>query len=175
MLIHLSNLKHYEPKDRVRLMGSLRALGLRIINVRVASNHVEVDVNVNDLDYVTHILANQVGPVLGIVNLSTELRANDPFRSYVDLFNDERFWEAHEILEPVWRVSRDTNVQGLIIAAAAFVKIQENYIESFLRLANRALSMVTLDTIDCIDALAFRRGLREAMVSIRPFKARCIN
>ena len=43
------------------------------------------------------------------------------------LFNEERFWESHETLEQLWRVSegfeRDT-LQALILTAAAFVHHQ---------------------------------------------------
>ena len=41
----------------------------------------------------------------------------------VELFNREKFWEAHEALEEIWRSVRDeeeaTVLQGLIQAAAA--------------------------------------------------------
>ncbi len=174
ILIHARNPGIYEPKDRVKLMNLLRSLGLNIINVRVASNHIEVDANTNNISELSSAVGRVVGPVLGVVNLSIESKVNDPFRAFVDLFNEERFWEAHEVLEPTWRVSRDTNVQGLIVAAAAFVKIQENYIESFLRLAKRALGMIVVNQVDCIDALGFREGLMASLSTFKPFKARCI-
>ncbi|WP_292000048.1 DUF309 domain-containing protein [Caldivirga sp.] len=174
ILIHARNSRLYEPKDRVRLMNLLRNLGLGIINVRVASSHVEIDVNSDDLDKLALIVSEAVGPVLSIVNLSNENKPNDPFRAFVFLFNEERFWEAHEVLEPTWRVSRDVNVQGLIVAAASFVKIQENYVESFLKLAKRALGMITVNRIDCIDTLKFKEELRASLSTLKPFKARCI-
>jgi len=47
----------------------------------------------------------------------------------IELFNEERFWESHEVLEQIWRESkgseRDT-IQGLILTAAAFVHYQKN-------------------------------------------------
>ncbi|ABW01581.1 DUF309 domain-containing protein [Caldivirga maquilingensis] len=174
ILIHALNSRGYEPKDRVKLMGLLRSLGLSIINVRVASNHIEVDANANNIDELPPVVGRVIGPILGVVNLSTGNEVSNPFKSFVDLFNEERFWEAHEVLEPTWRVNRDINIQGLIVAAAAFVKIQENYIDSFLKLAKRALGMIMVNQVDCIDALSFREGLRASLSTLKPFKARCI-
>ncbi|WP_066795854.1 DUF309 domain-containing protein [Caldivirga sp. MU80] len=175
VLIYLSNTRGYEPKDRVNLMKQLRSMGIRVINVRVATRHLEVDASTDNVDEAAHTLGLLIGPVLEVVNLTMEHRYDNPFRAYVDLFNGERFWEAHEALEPIWRVGRDVNVQGLIVAAAAFVKLQEGYIEPFLRLANRALSMLTASAVDCIDLVSFRAGLKDALGVMRPFRARCIN
>ncbi|MFP3196355.1 MAG: hypothetical protein RXQ74_05750 [Caldivirga sp.] len=52
---------------------------------------------------------------------------------------------------------------------------QRPYIEPFLRLANRALSMLTASAVDCIDLVSFRAGLKDALGVMRPFRARCIN
>ncbi|WP_291767519.1 DUF309 domain-containing protein [Caldivirga sp. UBA161] len=174
ILAHARNSRGYEPKDRIRLMALLRSLGLSIINVRVASNHIEVDANTNDVNELSSVVSGVIGPILAVVNISGVNEVSNPFKAFVSLFNEERFWEAHEVLEPTWRVSRDTNVQGLIVAAASFVKIQENYIESFLKLAKRALSMITLNQVGCVDALGFREGLRVSLSALKPFKARCI-
>jgi hypothetical protein len=49
-------------------------------------------------------------------------------RRAVDLFNAERFWDAHEALERIWRSVSDEEaakvVQGLIQAAAALLHRQ---------------------------------------------------
>ena len=46
----------------------------------------------------------------------------------VSLFNAERFWEAHEVLESQWRVAQGDEkllLQGLILVCAAFVHEQK--------------------------------------------------
>jgi len=64
-------------------------------------------------------------------------------RSY---FNSERFWEAHETLEALWRVSSGDEkllLQGLILVCAAFVhhqKGEEETGQSVLRRASRQLN-----------------------------------
>src|SRR5262249_9456508 len=45
------------------------------------------------------------------------------------LFNEERYWEAHEVLEGLWRNvtgSEKQLLQGLILTAAALVHEQKN-------------------------------------------------
>jgi uncharacterized protein len=60
-------------------------------------------------------------------------------------FNSERFWEAHETLEGLWRVSSGDEkllLQGLILICAAFVhhqKKEEDTAQSVLRRARRQL------------------------------------
>jgi uncharacterized protein len=59
----------------------------------------------------------------------------------IELFNEERFWESHEVLEQIWRESkgseRDT-IQGLILTAAAFVHYQKNEPDICLSVLKRA-------------------------------------
>lgn len=47
-----------------------------------------------------------------------------PYRHFLALFNDEAFWESHEVLEGPWRVNGSRFYQGLIIYASAFVHMQ---------------------------------------------------
>jgi uncharacterized protein len=62
-------------------------------------------------------------------------------REGVDLFNEERYWESHEVLEQVWSTStgagRDA-LQCLILTAAAFVHYQKNEPEICLSVLKRA-------------------------------------
>ncbi len=48
----------------------------------------------------------------------------EPFREFVRLFNERRFWESHEALEDRWRETGSDFYQGLIIYASAFVHAQ---------------------------------------------------
>jgi hypothetical protein len=57
--------------------------------------------------------------------------ANHPFyRAYFRCWNDQRYYEAHDVLEQVW-LSRDSDddnfFKGLIQAAGAFVHLQKNF------------------------------------------------
>ncbi len=43
---------------------------------------------------------------------------------FVRFWNDERFWECHEVLEGPWRRNRSPFYHGLILAASAYVHVQ---------------------------------------------------
>ncbi len=51
------------------------------------------------------------------------------YRAYFDCFNRERFFEAHEVLESLWRAEREgpnaAFYKGLIQLAGAFVHLQK--------------------------------------------------
>ncbi len=40
---------------------------------------------------------------------------------FVELFNEGRYWESHEVLEAPWRTNRSPFYKGMIIYASAFV------------------------------------------------------
>ncbi|MDA4123123.1 MAG: DUF309 domain-containing protein [Thaumarchaeota archaeon] len=59
----------------------------------------------------------------------------------VRLFNAERFWEAHEVLESLWRVAdgeEKSLLQGLILVCAAFVHMQKEELEVALGIVKRS-------------------------------------
>ncbi len=43
---------------------------------------------------------------------------------FVELFNEEAFWESHEVLEGPWRKNGSDFYHGLILYASAFVHVQ---------------------------------------------------
>ncbi len=69
--------------------------------------------------------------------------ADDPrFEKFFELFNKQEFFQAHEVLEDLWRetwgLDRDF-YQGLIQIAAAFVHAQKGRWDSAEKLSQRAL------------------------------------
>jgi len=61
----------------------------------------------------------------------------------VSYFNNERFWECHEILEGVWKNCNGNEkflVQGLILVAAGLVHYQKDEDEICISIFNRALA-----------------------------------
>ncbi len=79
------------------------------------------------------------------------------------LFNEERYWEAHEVLEGIWRPAKGSEkqlLQGIILTAAALVHAQKNELavvgpmleDAAQRLQNQPVTYYGLDV---------RRFLRE--------------
>lgn len=90
---------------------------------------------------------------LARVEFSNDLNVAPPHRTKKELieeargyFNSERYWEAHEALESVWRTAAGEEkryLQGLILVCAAFVHQQKAEGEvalGVLRRASRQLS-----------------------------------
>lgn len=74
------------------------------------------------------MVADMVGET---ASASTGEVANHPFyRAYFQCWNEQRYYEAHDVLEQVWlnQDSADGNFfKGLIQAAGAFVHLQKNF------------------------------------------------
>jgi uncharacterized protein len=112
---------------------------------------LEVDVFVNSrVDF--DLLRAALEPV-SKVEFVRDLNEAPPHKSKEDIisearnyFNSERFWEAHETLEALWRVSSGDEkllLQGIILVCAAFVhhqKSEEETAQSVLRRASRQLN-----------------------------------
>jgi len=63
-------------------------------------------------------------------NFSGKIADHPFYRAYFRCWNEQRYYEAHDVLEQVW-LNTDTDddnfFKGLIQAAGAFVHLQKNY------------------------------------------------
>jgi hypothetical protein len=89
---------------------------------------------------------------LAAIQFSKDLNVASPYKpkeelvaEAIQLFNQERYWEAHEVLETVWRNSEyeeKSLLQGIILVCAAFVhhqKREENVAMGVLKRAQHQL------------------------------------
>jgi len=132
-MLHLKN-TGFCPSDTGKLLADARNLagGLDAIirDCRVATKYVEFDVSTDksNMDAMVQRLA-PIAP-LDHARLVTEehMEKEEAIKLGVFYFNEERFWEAHEVLEGVWKRcyegERDL-VQGIILVAAALVHYQK--------------------------------------------------
>ncbi len=84
------------------------------------------------------------------------------------LFNAERFWEAHETLEGLWRVSSGDEkllLQGLILICAALVHLQKGEERTALDVLGRAAKQLNWSwkTYEGIDLENLRRHVEEIL------------
>lgn len=175
-LLIVANDKGYTPLHREYLLEILRRY-LTVPNIRVGSNHVEVEAWDLDLSRAAEIIEKNIGRIIEWKLIEEpEIESIDEehlIKQYVELFNKERFWEAHNVLEMLWRRTGDRNAQGLIMIAAAFIKIQENKIPEFLILAKRALEMVSDAKYFCIDLGDVKKKLAISLKNMKVFKIDC--
>jgi uncharacterized protein len=102
----------------------------------------------------------------------------DTLKQGIQLFNEQRFWESHEVLEQIWRVSRGTErdaLQSLILTAAAFVHYQKGERDICLSVLKRARAKMrsTLE-VELLDFDVLRANVDKILNSgrIRLFKLR---
>src|SRR5207249_8294460 len=136
-LVRLDNNQAYAPKDARMLQAKIRELlkpTEKIGNLRVSTTAIELDLFAapSDLNRSKSLLESNISKVVTLRSLESRISTrpeSELLREGIDLFNQERFWEAHEVLEEIWHpatgVDRDT-IQGLILTAAAFVHYQKN-------------------------------------------------
>lgn len=67
----------------------------------------------------------------------------DDLQRFADCWNDERFFDAHETLEPRWIKTRDRGLRGLIQLAAAFHHLQRNNLLGAKITLERAIPRLT--------------------------------
>ena len=150
-MLHLKN-DNYFPKDASELLHQSRELSsgmnVTIRDTRVSRKFLEFDVSIKkenldellskfkplgDLDHAKHIVEE-------------EISKEDAIKDGISYFNDERFWECHEVFEGVWKKCYDGEkilVQGIILVAAALVHYQKNENEICISILNRALAKLT--------------------------------
>ncbi len=130
----------------VRRIGSI--VGVRVVNPKWTSyGALEVDVFAETkADFESLVAALEP---LGETEFAKDLQEGQPFmpksqaiREAISLFDGERFWEAHEVLESLWRVAEGDEkilLQGLILVCAALVHQQKGETSVSTGIVDRAL------------------------------------
>jgi predicted metal-dependent hydrolase len=69
------------------------------------------------------------------------LNKEDVINHAIFLFNMERFWRSHEVLEGIWKESIGSEkriLNGIILINAAFVHYQKNEFDVFISILKRS-------------------------------------
>lgn len=110
---------------------------------------------------------------------STKSRFDSRYVDYFRCFNEQQYFEAHEVLEGLWQeidgALRDF-YKGLIQTAAVFLKLQQDKPQPAARLADRAGSHLEkyrpscegLDVNFVLSLLQDVRGGRNLLTEARP-------
>ncbi len=183
-LARLSNEKGHEPGETERVAETIREiLGSKqsIGHLRIGSKAIEFDLfadDASDLEAKRIVLEKQVARVLTLKRLDLPPIPREKLevlREGLDLFNEERFWECHEVLEQVWHPARGIErniIQGLILTAAALVHHQKGESDVCLSMLGKALVRLgSVDQYHGIDLNHVRREVRQMVESRvpRPF------
>ena len=182
--MRLDNNQAYAPKDVRLLEAKIRELlgsADKIGNLRVSTTAIELDLFAapSDLGRTKSLLEGKISKVVTLRSLEsrTSTRAEDEaLREGIDLFNQERFWEAHEVLEEIWHpatgVDRDT-IQGLILTAAALVHYQKDEKSVCVSVLGRAKEKLgTLDQFKGLDIRSLRVSIEQILKDNMPMLLR---
>lgn len=174
-MLHLRN-ESYAPKDASQLLHQSRELSsgmnVTIRDTRVSKKFLEFDVSIKkenleellskmksigELDHAKHVIEEQIPK-------------DQAIKDGISYFNEERFWECHEVLEGVWKKCYEGEkelVQGIILVAAALVHFQKNEDDVCISILNRALSKLsnTAGMYYNIDVDVLRKKINEIICS----------
>ena len=143
-MLHLKNIG-FVPRDSGELLAKARRLGkgCTIRDCRVATKYVEFDVSI--IKSRMDDLVERLKPIAPIDHarlvVEEHYEKEEAIQKGVSYFNDERFWEAHEVLEGVWKNCYEGEkdlVQGIILIAAALVHYQKDEDSICLSILGRA-------------------------------------
>jgi hypothetical protein len=155
-LVYLYNRNNYLPTRSNSILRSLRSLLqdynlAEVRDIRISSYFIELDViaghtfslSADDHDFFGPI--NIIGSLIRLEELNEQsnfLSHEDAVMSSIFLFNMERYWKSHEVLESVWKDSKGQTkslLNGLILVDAAYVHLQKGENDIFFSILNRSL------------------------------------
>jgi len=146
-MVHLQNTMLYTPKDAASLLRRARKLvepHAVIRDTRVSKKYIEFDTSLSDDTNVSKIIERleAISPVGSYDHIIEHyIDKQESITRAIQLFNDEKYWQAHEALEYVWKnatgVEKDI-LNGLILVAAAFVHDEKDEPDICLSILQRA-------------------------------------
>lgn len=150
-MLHLKN-KDFGPSDSSSLLLSARNLSsdmdVIIRDCRVSSKYIEFDVSIEKsrIDALTAKLTS-IGQLDHAKHVVEEkIEKDKAIKEGVFYFNNERFWECHDVLEGVWKNCHEGErdlVQGMILVAAALVHFQKAEETICISILGRALEKLS--------------------------------
>ncbi len=134
-MLHFTNNSKFTRKDAKTILRDSRdlAYGMNLIlrDCRVSKKYIELDTSIpeNHLDDLVQKLSS-IGEIDHAKHVIEETFEKEDAISYgISYFNEERFWECHEVLEGVWKTiegDEKSLVNGLILVAAGLVHYQKD-------------------------------------------------
>lgn len=170
-MIHLKN-SRYVPRDAPLLLKKadnlISGFDAIVRDTRVSKKYLEFDVSISEenLDRLLKKL-EQIGSLFEARHLiEEEMDKKEAMEKARFYFNNERFWECHEVLEGIWKKTQEGEknlLQGIILVAAAFVHYQKNENEICLSIMDRAMEKLQNATGNYheIDVDGFKKRVSE--------------
>src|SRR5712692_10453308 len=168
------------PKDVKRIQAKIRELlgsAEKIGNLRISTSAIEFDLFAEQADLNTSrsLLESKISRVVTLRSIDSRVPTREEkevLREGIDLFNQERFWEAHEVLEEIWHPATGADrdiIQGLILTAAALVHYQKNENVVCISILGRAREKLgARDHFKSVDIERLRAGIEQILKDNMP-------
>jgi uncharacterized protein len=147
-MVYLFNDK-FSPQDAKAVLKQARDLAVDsdivMRDVRVATDFLEIDTSLpDDIELGDALsLLNHISPLVEYQKVEDSYMDKEVSIEYArDLFNSQKYWRTHEVLEAVWKSSVNTEKQilnSIILISAALVHYQKNESEICISILKRAL------------------------------------
>jgi hypothetical protein len=147
-MIHLQN-NLYTPKDATLLLYKARELlqdqEVTVRDARVSSKYIEFDTSIPANSTISSIIGRleAISPIASYEQIvERHVEKEQAIKHAMQLFNDEKYWGAHEMLESVWKTTSGNEksiLNGIILIAAAFVHDEKDESEICLSILQRAM------------------------------------
>ncbi len=144
----------FGPKDARLLLSKARQIvgkyDILIRDVRVSNRFIEFDIslgNVEDIEKIRSIFSFIGQYIDGYKVVEKNLKIEESLILAKKLFNEEKYWITHEVLEGAWKKAYGDEkdlLNGLILVAAALVHYQKNEKDIALSIMRRALKKLTV-------------------------------
>jgi uncharacterized protein len=149
-MVYLYNNQQFLPSDANLILKKTRELThlLEIIirDCRISSKFIELDISIpkkENLDKVLNFLKT-ISPIKDLIEVQERhLTKNETINNAIVLFNEEKYWWAHEALEMIWKKSNGEERQllnALILVCAGFVHNQKDEYNICLSILERSMT-----------------------------------
>jgi predicted metal-dependent hydrolase len=133
-MVYLEN-KKYFPKDATSILSLSRKIlhddKIVIRDVRVANHFLELDISIPTRSEIEKIKSklSLISPIIEIDNIiEKDLDKKESIRLARELFNNEKYWKTHEVLEGIWKHTQDDEkvlLNGIILDSATILNYKK--------------------------------------------------
>lgn len=147
-MVYLNN-QQFSPLDANFILKNARksvgTYDIIVRDCRVSRFFIELDISISKEEKIENIidLLKEISSLKEFVEVKERVyKKKEAIERSIQLFNEEKYWWSHEVLEGIWKIASGSEkelLNGLILVAAAFVHDQKNEKEISLSILQRAL------------------------------------
>ena len=148
-MIYLKN-QAYTPKDATKLLKRARSLlsnsNVVIRDTRISNSRIEFDTSIPENNNMIEEVSQRLSLIAPLSEydhvVEKKLPKHEAIKYAISLFNFEKYWSAHEVLESIWKGSHGDErdlLNGIILVAAAFVHDEKDEKDICISILRRAM------------------------------------